>query len=533
MKKFLIVLVMAILLCKINTFAKFNVELSVRNIEYSNNQITVSLRFNGNTTDMYAVASVSKNHKMIGINSILVSKDTTDADVSISTGNLQGAYEVKIMCLNSLNGLIPLSNVIDKEIEITNDKLQYNLYSEILTKLGLLNNYIGVVETNSDYFTTDYIPVDEFALYLIIETQNVDLSSSSPAVITVCGYNIDKGFVNNLYMQNRYYIDTYKHSLEIPKGIKYIKASFIITDTKISIVKTRNPIEKSYSLFYSDSNSFTQGMCVSDDYAFISVSTSKGGNPNDYVIRKVRLSDGQVVKTGDVAYNHANGMAYNPTTNELIVCALNGASTQSTSSSDDDYCLYVVDADDLTLKEKITLKETILDVCSNSVGISGVAYNKADAEYYVLTRYPKRYIVVLDADFSIKRYFYVKEQRVFENNISDGGTIGDICTDSKYVYIPSWRVDIGGSYSIINEIDVYSIDGNYIGTYNMNGISHIESIDINNGVVYTNYIDFNVNPYTAKTYKSTGIYNIADTIPAYLQSIGIQLFANLDIYNIL
>lgn len=405
---------------------------------------------------------------------------------------------------NENNLSLDVKNLTEKvETLVSIDAISDNLFNSNTIINGILGANGTITTTNTNYFTTDFIPVEVGNSYIVKETQTFDVGTNG-TVLRVCGYDDSKAFVSLIYEETRKSIDLYKHPFEIPSNIAYIRVGFRITDINISILRTRSAVNKSIELFYSDNTSYTQGMCVSDTHAFISSSSSKGGNKNDYVIKKILLSDGSTVATSTDTFNHANGMTYNSKTNKVIVCALDGNAPADGTINDFDYSLFIANADTLSLENTINLKTTILAINSDCIGISGVAYNKHSDEYYVLTRAPIRFIVVLDSDFKLKRYFFM-------HKAINEGVRGDICCDSTLIYSPAWRSDLTAinSTSLINEIEVYVIStGKYIGTYTMNGLTHIESMDVNNGIFYSNFIDF-VSGNGTKTYKTSGIFNIS------------------------
>ncbi len=252
------------------------------------------------------------------------------------------------------------------------------------------------------------------------------------------------------------------------------------------------------SLFIDNNHSYSQSVCVSEHYLFMSYSPSCGIDNNDYVIRKYDLEKGELLQEGTIKYNHANGMTYNKYRNELIVVGLNGNASQTTSVGDIDYSLFVVDADTLALKEIVNLKEIVLSVNPGNVGISGVAFNKIKNEYYILTRYPQRYVIVLNEEFSYKSHFFML-------NFSDeSGTRGDISCDENYIYSVVWL----SPFTVENQIDVYTTSGEYVTSYHVNGVTHIEGIDKNDDFFYLVFIDFSKGP-SGVVYKMRDFVNIS------------------------
>ncbi len=252
--------------------------------------------------------------------------------------------------------------------------------------------------------------------------------------------------------------------------------------TKESI--TLEPIEGSRR-FVTIPKAYTQAFCVSDNYIFVSYSATMGGDKNDYVIYKYDRFTGELILKGKDEVNHANGMTYNSKEDKIIVTALDGDASATTSVGPQDYSLYIVDPDTLSIDQTVNLRSIILGLIPNSVGIGAVAYSEETDNYYVLTRYPDRRIVTLTSDFK-----YVSDFPIVLR--TDPYLYGDICCDGGRIYITLWI-----RYSLNNIVDIYSLDGEHIETEEVNGLTHIEGIDRRNGRFYVNFIDFNVSPAAA------------------------------------
>ncbi len=277
------------------------------------------------------------------------------------------------------------------------------------------------------------------------------------------------------------------------ESLEKILIEYGFMDKKITISYENNELKRfSQSLIYAYPT-FTQGMCLSYEYLFVSSSPSNNADPNDYLIYKIDLLSREIVAISSTSFNHANGMTYNQKTNKLYICAADGRSSTETSVSDMDYSLYVVNADTLSLEKVIDLKSIILSVYDESLGVCGIAYNPDYDEYYLLTRYPERHIITLNSDFTFKNSFYLFDA------YSIGGVVGDICTDGEKIYVPTWRSDIN---NLNNEVRVYDRSGNYLGIYNVDGYTHIESMDIREDEYYYSFIDFNDPQLHAKVFKT-------------------------------
>ncbi len=237
--------------------------------------------------------------------------------------------------------------------------------------------------------------------------------------------------------------------------------------------------------FVTISGAYTQAFCVSDEYIFVSHSASMGGNKNDYILYKYDRFTGELLKKGKAQLKHANGMTYNSQTDEIIVTALDGNGTSTTSMGVQDFSLFIVDPETLNIIRLVNLQSIILGINPNSVGISAVAYNEITDNYYVLTRYPERRIVTLTGNFE-----YVSDFPILFR--SDPYLHGDICCDGEYLYTTAWI-----RFGLENVVDIYTLEGELIETKEVNGLTHIEGIDRRNGRFYVNFIDFNVSPAAA------------------------------------
>ncbi len=247
--------------------------------------------------------------------------------------------------------------------------------------------------------------------------------------------------------------------------------------------------------FATVSRAYTQSVCVSDAFVFISYSPSLGGDKNDYVLRKYDRFTGELIWEGEERLNHANGMAYNSRTDEIVVAALDGDASADTTVGDQDFSLFFVDAYDLDIKRTVCLRELILGLLPESVGIGGVAYDEAADEYYLLSRRPERHIIRLTSDLQYISHFKLRDDL--------GGTRGDICCDGEFVYTVLWL-----NPSVENVVDIYTRNGDLVERKEVNGLTHIEGIDRRNGRFYLCFIDFNVSPIAAVVCEMDELENV-------------------------
>lgn len=244
----------------------------------------------------------------------------------------------------------------------------------------------------------------------------------------------------------------------------------------IALVLVMAKIGKNETLVYNTNQNFIQGLAVSKDYIFVGTGNNDNTRKNEYRLNKLDRTTGEVVATSTETFNHTNDMTYNEKTNEVIVTGLHGDTGSKESLYDDDYHLLVADANTLKIKETINLKEMVLSVCSESIGISAVSYNANFDEYYVLTRYPERHIIILNNDFEMKSSVILGTGEI-------DGLLGGIYADDNYFYISNMT-----SYDDrLNDIMIYDRKGNLVDIKSVDGITHIEGIDYIDGQYYLSF----------------------------------------------
>ena len=233
------------------------------------------------------------------------------------------------------------------------------------------------------------------------------------------------------------------------------------------------------TLLYEVKGEFTQGMCMSDDHIYIAAADHNG---NDYKIRKLDKNTLVVLGESTECYNHANGMAYNKNTNELVITGLDGRSGLYGTSGSQDYSLFVCDADTLKTKTMVCIENIVKGISPDLLGISEIAYNDERNQYFVSTHYPNRYLIVLNEDFSLNSYMFM------EPHSESRGLHGDMTCDDNYIYFCRWMRE---NDVLLSAIDRYTYDGEFKGSCYLYGVTHIESIEIgSDGYCYANFIDF-------------------------------------------
>ena len=230
-------------------------------------------------------------------------------------------------------------------------------------------------------------------------------------------------------------------------------------------------------LLFSDDNCFTQGMCSFEDGIFVS---QRPPTQIDYYISKVNLNlDVGLINSRDT-FNHANGMTYNPLSQKIYICKLSSASGTTGCDRTCDFSFYVVDSISFELEQEVDLFDIVKNVCPDSIGISGIAFNCSNNKYYVLTRKPKRYIIALNEDFSFYSSFYICDD-------SDDILFGDIASFENYVVTCYWNMV---ESDLSNIVSFYDLTGKLIKEIELFGITHIESIDRYDNRLIANFNDF-------------------------------------------
>lgn len=391
-----------------------------------------------------------------------------------------------VACGNTAGNTVSADTSIEDSDVTSSDADNVNGYPVI--KEATLKPSDGTLLANKpDYMVTDFIPCKPFFSYTVTENHSHTTSGASTTKCVI--YNSQKEMVQTAYEEKRTEDGVYTHTFTTVPGAAYMRFQLGVSDTDLAITENGATDD---SLIYKN-KSLIQGICVSDDFLFVSYSKSMGNDKNDYQLRKIDRTTGEIVLTSTEYFNHANGLTYNKNTNEVIVCAFNGNTGSTETTCDDDFSLYVVDADTLALKRTVNLKDAVLSVCSDSTGIGGVTYSAEYDEYYAFTRYPERHIITFNGDFTLKDSVYLYHYN------DKKGTAGDICFDGTYFYLATWRNDID---QLCNDVAIYTKDGTLVDTYDVNGIAHIESLDKVGDTFYMAFIaDLGKPSVRAEVYK--------------------------------
>lgn len=187
-----------------------------------------------------------------------------------------------------------------------------------------------------------------------------------------------------------------------------------------------------------------QAVCATDKYIVCLENTSDHTDEADTLTAYYKTDldeNGKKVKPYSVAktvkernYEHANGLAYNPKTNEILI------SGYTNSIPENRGCLFIIDADTLEYKTQVQV--------SPHYNILGVGYNPDTDQYVIQTNDMGDYnYKLLDSNFQI-----IDELGEF-NLQNEGSNYQDLCVSGDYFMNFPLTLSMG----IGNFIHMYSI----------------------------------------------------------------------------
>lgn len=187
-----------------------------------------------------------------------------------------------------------------------------------------------------------------------------------------------------------------------------------------------------------------QSICATDKYIVCLENTSDATTENDTITAYYKTDtdeNGEKVQPYSKAktvssfnYEHANGMAFNPKTNEILV------SGYTNSFPENRGCLFIIDADTLEYKTQVQV--------SPYYNILGVGYDPDSDHYVIQTNYEGNYAYkVLDSNYQI-----IDELGEF-NLQNEGSNYQDLCVSGDYFINFPLTLSMG----IGNYIHMYSI----------------------------------------------------------------------------
>lgn len=187
-----------------------------------------------------------------------------------------------------------------------------------------------------------------------------------------------------------------------------------------------------------------QSMCVTEDYIICLENSSDSSKELDIIrayYRNDTDEDGNPVERYTLAkrvenleYEHANGMAYNPKTREILVALYINSSAENRGA------IYRVDADTFTLKGK--------EKISDDYNILGIGYDEDNDRYVIQTDVDGGYsFKILDSQFRV-----TEDLGEFEDTCV-GYNFQDLCVSGDYIINFPLTLNMGiGDY-----IQMYSI----------------------------------------------------------------------------
>ncbi len=186
-----------------------------------------------------------------------------------------------------------------------------------------------------------------------------------------------------------------------------------------------------------------QAVCDTEDY-IICIENYQDGNDTPDIIKAYYKNDtdadGNKVEQYSLAkrvartnYEHANGMAYNPNTNEIAVSLYTDYDPENEGS------LFIMDADTLEYKRKVKVAE--------GYNILGIDYDEENDRYIIQTNAEGGYrFQILDSNFSII------DDMGDLNGYEGDGNYQDLCVTGDYILNFPLTLVSGGDY-----LNVYSI----------------------------------------------------------------------------
>lgn len=187
-----------------------------------------------------------------------------------------------------------------------------------------------------------------------------------------------------------------------------------------------------------------QSVCATEDYIIILENTADGVADADVVkayYRNDTDTNGKPVKKYSLAkrvaatnYEHANGMAYNPDTKEIIVAPYTSGNPENRG------CVFLMDSETLEYKDKVQV--------ASDYNILGIDYDEEKKQYVIQTNVEGGYsFKILDDQFQI-----VEDLGTYAHT-AKGDNFQDLCVSGDYIINFPLTLNLGiGDY-----IHMYSI----------------------------------------------------------------------------
>lgn len=191
-------------------------------------------------------------------------------------------------------------------------------------------------------------------------------------------------------------------------------------------------------------NGVVQSMCATEDYIILMENISDFEDKPDVIKAYYRNdvdAEGNPVQKYSLAkrvsnlnYEHANGMAYNPNTNEIAVALYTNNNAENRG------CIFLMAADTLEYKDKVKISDTY--------NILGIDYDEENDRYVIQTNSEGGYsFKILDNQFQ------VTEDLGEYAGTAKGDNFQDLCVSGDYIINFPLTLNMGiGDY-----INMYSI----------------------------------------------------------------------------
>lgn len=201
-----------------------------------------------------------------------------------------------------------------------------------------------------------------------------------------------------------------------------------------------------------DEYDFPQGGCTDGTYIYLAMKDSN----EIFRITKVDMTTWEIVERSEtMEIGHANGMAYNSKTNQIVI-----AKCQTDHYKE----IVFLNPDTLTVTGEKTL----------AMEISTIAYNATRDQYVVSDN--DEHFYILDADFN----------EIFYSEGHDVGLSTQSCDcDDNYIYIGNTGVTYDPGFEVVK---VYNWDGEYQGIFQIEIMEEQQALINYDGKYYVTFL---------------------------------------------
>ena len=252
-----------------------------------------------------------------------------------------------------------------------------------------------------------------------------------------------------------------------------------------------------------------QGMCSDGSHLYYSV--VKGGNDSaNTLLRKYQIADGTIVATAENhSYGHANGLAYLPDRNELLICHMDEIGTVSR-----------VNADTLAFIESFALNDVLSTVIPWWVGVGAVAYDVTRDKIIYLLR------GVEEEDGRTRKGFAVFDsqmrfEKIIETEYIESDTYSGLATDEQYIYL---SVSNPQTTARGERLVAYDWHGNVVNNVRLSGMAHFEAQALVGNTLYT----ASAEKKDSQSFNCASIYRCEPTAYAKISKLDLLMRYNLN-----